>query len=456
MKLQIITLILCVIALGITQQANAETFILEATSEQNKFDYLYIEFFWDGDTILTKDAFLKLANYEDPIIFDGTPAKFYNSQGFSMKARDAGIMVFGHPVSTLANLEYTLTVIIKGENGREKLKFHSHGIPEEYQAPIVEEILRDPLAEYEAAQILTGPALVSELERIAEEERLAALSVEEEQYIPELLITSSHDFTTYWNDVFNIDVQTFDGNINSDPKSSSDFEGRIDGVDIKVFLTNDDETITLSGTTKDNGHWAGEWYFPANISAPGEYIVDIVTSYLGESVSKSSSMFIINTVIDSGDTNYPPIAIAGDDQTVEDLVPNPDFDDRIEKSDDNPEYILNTILLNGSDSSDPNNDELTYSWTQITDRVIANSTNIDVKLDYPTDSVVTFMALPNPYNELDENACENPSEEIEEICENPYGELEAIFELTVTDPKGSSSVDTVIITIVQINTTDID
>ena len=70
MRLQIIILILCVIGLGITQQVYAETFILEATSEQNKFDYLYIEFFWDGDEIVTKDAFLKLANYEDLIVFN--------------------------------------------------------------------------------------------------------------------------------------------------------------------------------------------------------------------------------------------------------------------------------------------------------------------------------------------------------------------------------------------------
>ena len=298
MRLQTITLVLCVIALGVTQQANAETFILEATSEQGRNDYLYIEFFWDGDAIATKDAFLKHDNYV--LVFDGVPVKFYNSHGFSMKALDSGIMVFGHPVNTLADLEYRLTVIIQGENGREKLKFYSHGIPEENQESVVEEIPIDPLAEYEAAQVLTGPELVSEQERIAEEERLASLPVEEEeQYIPELLITSSHDFQTYWNDIFNIDVQTFDGNINSNPESSSDFGGRIDGVDVQVLLSLDGEQVaTLSGTTKDNGHWAGEYYFPENISPPGEYIVDVITSYLGETISKSSSMFIIGTVFD--------------------------------------------------------------------------------------------------------------------------------------------------------------
>ena len=172
MRLQTITLILLVIAFSITQQANAEMFILEATSEQDRNDYLYIEFFWDGDKILTKNAFLKHDNYV--LVFDGTPAKFYTSHGFSMKAPDLGIAIFGHPVSTLQNLEYYMTVIIQGENGREVLKFHSHGIPDENSEPIIDEIPRDPLAEFSEAQELTGPALVSEqeiLDKLAEEQR---------------------------------------------------------------------------------------------------------------------------------------------------------------------------------------------------------------------------------------------------------------------------------------------
>jgi len=305
-KIQIITLALCVIALGIIQQANAETFILEATSETDRNDYLYIEFFLEDGIIETKNAFLKHDNYL--LIFDGAPVKFYKSHGFSMKVRDMGIAIYGHPVSTLYDLEYDFTVLLQGENGRETLRFHSHGIAQENSEPVEDEPVIDPLAEYEAAQTLTGPALVSELERIAEEARLAALPVEEEQYIPELLITSSHDFRTYWQDTFNIDVQTFDGNINSDPESSGDFEGRIDGVDITILLTLDGKQIAnLSGVTANNGHWDGEYYVPANISDPGEYLVEVIASYLGEIVSKSSSMFVINMVMYS-DSSKPVCA----------------------------------------------------------------------------------------------------------------------------------------------------
>jgi len=43
-------------------------------------------------------------------------------------------------------------------------------------------------------------------------------------------MTSAHDYKTYWDQTFNIDIQSFDCNINSDPESSGDFHGRIDGV----------------------------------------------------------------------------------------------------------------------------------------------------------------------------------------------------------------------------------
>jgi len=113
------------------------------------------------------------------------------------------------------------------------------------------------------------------------------------------MMTSSHDFKTYWRDTFNIDVQAFDGRINSNPTSSS-FEGRIDGVDVKVLLSLDNVPFaTLLGVTANSGHWAGEYYFQDN-SFPGEYVIDVIVSYLGETVSKTSSMFIIGTVGGSG------------------------------------------------------------------------------------------------------------------------------------------------------------
>ena len=67
---------------------------------------------------------------------------------------------------------------------------------------------------------------------------------EEEKYVPELEVLFSHDFKTYWKETFRIDIQSFDGKINSDPKSSSDFSGRLDGVDVTVWLRYDTITST--------------------------------------------------------------------------------------------------------------------------------------------------------------------------------------------------------------------
>lgn len=125
---------------------------------------------------------------------------------------------------------------------------------------------------------------------------------EKSQYIPDLMMTSSHDFKTYWRDTFNIDVQAFDGRINSNPQASS-FEGRIDGVDVIVLLSLDDVPFaTLSGVTANNGYWAGEYFFQDN-SFPGEYVVDVIISYLGETVSKTSTMFVIGETTASDGSN---------------------------------------------------------------------------------------------------------------------------------------------------------
>ena len=71
-----------------------------------------------------------------------------------------------------------------------------------------------------------------------------------EQYIPELIIRTSHDFTTYWKEIFNIDVRTYDSNINSNPDTYP-FEGKLDGVDISVTLSVDNKHVaTLNGITQ--------------------------------------------------------------------------------------------------------------------------------------------------------------------------------------------------------------
>lgn len=238
-----------------------------------------------------------------------------------------------------------------------------------------------------------------------DDEKVIETEPEEEklQYIPELLLTSSHDFRTYWKETFNIDVQAFDGRVNSDPKQS-DFNGRIDGVDVKVLLSLDDiQVAALSGVTANNGHWDGEYFFQDNISAPGEYAVDVIISYLGVTVSKTSSMFVIAATTGGDSSNHAPITNAGIDQS------EPEHDEGI------PTFT--EITLDGSASNDPDGDSITYSWIQ--------TSGTNVTLSDTTAQQPTFTA---------------PNISVTE---------DLIFELTVTDAKGLASLtsDSVTITI---------
>ncbi len=216
---------------------------------------------------------------------------------------------------------------------------------------------------------------------------------EKSQYVPDLMMTSSHDFITYWKETFNIDVQAFDGRINSNPTSSS-FEGRIDGVDVKVLLSLDNVPFaTLSGVTANSGEWNGEYFIKENISAPGEYAVDVIVSYLGETVSKSSTMFVIAATTGGGTSNHAPIANAGPDQLL--LV-----------------HPVTPVNLDGSESSDPDGDVITFSWVQTGgSAVVLNNANT-VTPDFDT------VGAGDTYT----------------------------FELTVTDDRGRSSTDSVTIT----------
>ncbi|MCH7967527.1 MAG: hypothetical protein IIB02_08980, partial [Thaumarchaeota archaeon] len=176
-------------------------------------------------------------------------------------------------------------------------------------------------------------------------------------------------------------------------KSNQDvypFQGKIEGGDISVILALDNAQVaTLSGVTQ-YGQWMGEYYFKENISAPGEYAVDVIASYLGKTVSNTSAMFVIGTVPSGGSGNNAPIANAGSDT---------------------PLTHPNTLLLDGSGSSDPDGDTLTYSWV-IQSGLGSLSNENTVAPTYTTAGATT-----------------------------------AIIVLTVTDDTGKSSTDTVTITV---------
>jgi len=227
----------------------------------------------------------------------------------------------------------------------------------------------------------------------------------EQTYKPDLIMASSHDFKTFWKDTFNIEVKAYDARINP---SATGFEGRLDGVDVKVLLSLDGNKIaTLSGVT-EYGEWFGEYFFKENISAPGEYAVDVILSYLGETVSKSSTFFVIATTLGGDISNHSPIANAGSDVNVDDFIMNPSPP---------PDNILSTITLVGSGSSDPDGDSITYLWTIIDDA----GTGIT----------------------LDDETLESPSFTAVDVGVS----TDLIFGLVVNDSRLNSIQDTVIITL---------
>jgi len=231
-------------------------------------------------------------------------------------------------------------------------------------------------------------------------------------YVPKLALTSSNDRITYWNDNFNVNVQVFDTNINRDPKNY-EFEGRVDDVDITVIISLGDEIITILKGITENGDWSGGHYFN-QLSKSGQYTIDILASLGNQTISKASSMFVIayfsSGIVGSG--NNTPVADAGSDQT------EPEHD-----GGGGP--IFTVITLDGSASSDSDGDTLTFSWTQ--------TSGTNVTLSNASAQQPTFTA-PN----LPDNAPPGAGAEDNE---------DLIFELTVTDPKGKSSTDTVTITI---------
>jgi len=271
---------------------------------------------------------------------------------FRIHSVPEGIMIYGHKNIELEN--YKINIYLATDNGLSKFS-------------------------------------VTTASQLADEKAITNKPIEEKApYVPELTILSSHDFVTYWQGTFNIDVQSFDGNINSDPESFSDFGGRLDGADVKVLLTLDDkEPVTLSGITENNGQWAGSYFFPENISEVGEYTVDVIVSYLGQTVSKSTSMFIVGYVVSTDSTNHAPIAVANADIT------NPTHPD--------------TVTLDASASSDPDGNTITYSWVQTNVPVVVLNNANTISPDFDT------LGAGDTY----------------------------VFQLTVTDSKGLTDTDTV-------------
>ena len=139
-----------------------------------------------------------------------------NYNHFRISSVSDGIIMYGH--KNINDESYNVNVYIATDNGLQKFSLSVSTPPPKIEKKIITSI------------------------EIPEEEK---------QYIPDLKMTSSHDFRTYWKEMFDVDVQSFDGNINPKP-TKYPFEGRLGGADVSVIISLDDEHFaTLSGVTSD-------------------------------------------------------------------------------------------------------------------------------------------------------------------------------------------------------------
>ncbi|MBX0324349.1 choice-of-anchor D domain-containing protein [Halomicroarcula sp. F13] len=111
----------------------------------------------------------------------------------------------------------------------------------------------------------------------------------------------------------------------------------VDQVNVTAYYTIDDGPRTMVGSTAMPAEWL-------NTSDGNGLAVGVIsTSYQGDE-QFSVTWNDLNVTTTAEDTNSAPIADAGDDQTVEENT---------------------TVTLDATGSSDPDGDQLGYSWTQL-------------------------------------------------------------------------------------------
>jgi hypothetical protein len=129
----------------------------------------------------------------------------------------------------------------------------------------------------------------------------------------------------------------------------------------------------------------------------GEYTVELVVD---DGLAESSPAAVVISAREA-DGNQPPTADAGSDITAE------------------PQQ---EVTLDGTNSSDPDGDSLTYNWT-----IDSEPTDATASLDDPTSSEPTFT---------------------------PGVSGTWVFELEVVDPEGETDTDMVVVEVVQVNPND--
>ena len=214
------------------------------------------------------------------------------------------------------------------------------------------------------------------------------IEIEEVVTEPLINVLTSHYSNVDEGDPFKFVVKTFDIN-KYDGSDWGNFYGKLDGVTVHAEILGFSNQIleTVDGVT-ENGVFEGTVMLRENLWPEGWYTLSINAFYKGDTFNEDLKFFIQSKFIPS--SNKTPIADAGLGATV---------------------THPRTVILNGT-AFDPDGDPLTFSWTELTD------TGIDL-----SDSTVlqpTFLTI---------------------------GADTLTFQLTVSDNRGKSSSDTVIITV---------
>ena len=213
-----------------------------------------------------------------------------------------------------------------------------------------------------------------------------------EEVVTESLINvlTSHYQKVVEGEPFVFVVKTFDIN-KYDGSDWGNFYGKLDGVTIHAEILGLANQVlkTVDGVT-ENGVFQSQIIIPENSWPQGWYTLSLNAFYKGDSFNENLKFFVQSFYVTSG--NKAPIANAG-----------------------GPYSGSSPITLDGTASTDPDGDSLTYSWSI---------------LSQPGGSSASF----------------NDSTIAEPIfTANPAGEY--TIQLTVSDPKGKFSSDTVTITI---------
>ncbi len=126
-------------------------------------------------------------------------------------------------------------------------------------------------------------------------EKIETSTIPESEEKPDLEVMVFQDRTTYWMENYDITLKVFDKKINPTPRFDRSLGG-VEGADISVTMTHESglEVRNFGGKTDSTGYWKGSEYFVENISTPGKYLVNVVVSYLGQTVSQDYITFIID------------------------------------------------------------------------------------------------------------------------------------------------------------------